>query len=318
MNTHLENPELEVIVRTLANTSRANLLYRAIGSIRNQHGINVRAIVVVNGQKFDGAVLNTLKGMPDIILHQEHQASASLARNVGRQLVTAPYFMYLDDDDQLIEDSIFPSVRWLRLNPDDDLIITNGFFSDGSQCTDINKHVTHPLLTLLDENWLQTGAAIFRSSSIDESLVCSEWSHMEWTHMAFEICANNKKIHFMDIPTVRISDTPNSMSKHPQQLQTTLELMRQIRFDSRFGRAIRRKALRKHLCILHDAAESYRSQGDYARAWQCHLQSLRPPTTLRHIMYSRKLIWPKGGTTRDTSGLRVFHKRGGIYSESEF
>ncbi|TAM61124.1 MAG: glycosyltransferase family 2 protein [Rhodanobacter sp.] len=290
---------VDVIVRTQADAPRSKLLFRALDSIQDQNGVTARAIVVVNGQRFDGATLKTLENRQGIFLHHEPQASARLARAVGRWLVTAPFFSYLDDDDVLIAGSLLEPLKWLEGHRDYDVLINNGYFikNDGvlSESTHIASHIKQPVLSLLDECWLSPGACIFRTASVPATMLNSDWSHQEWTHLAFELCAQNKRLHFMDVATVHYYDTPGSMSKQIQQHEAALDLLRLVRHDVRVDANVRRKADRKYLRTLHNLAATYREDGRYMRAWRCHLGSLRPPYTAKYLLFTRKLLWPFGG-----------------------
>lgn len=291
---------LDVIVRTMADAPRSESLFRALDSIQDQSGVEVQPIVVVNGQKFDASTLAVLENRPGILLHRVQHASAGLALVAGRRLVTAPFFAYLDDDDELIAGSLLGPLKWLESYPECDVLISNGHFvkDDGtlSELIHIADHlrVDSPALSLLEDSWLQPGAFIFRTEGIPPSMMDSGWSHMEWTHLAFELCAEHKRLHFMDVKTVRYYDTPGSMSKQTQHQEAALDLLQSVRRDARMGHEVQRKADEKYFRTLHNLALTYWEQGQHLRAWRCHLGSLRPPHTFRYLLFSRKLIWPFG------------------------
>lgn len=289
---------IDVVVRTRADKFRSEMLFHALDSVQNQAGVSARPIVIVNGPDFDNATLAALAGRPGILLQQQHQASAALARAEGRRLVTAPYFSYLDDDDALIAGSLEEPLRWITAHPDCDALISNGYFvkegSSLSELTHISDHISQPALSLLRENWLQPGAFIFRTGSIPSDLLTSTRSHMEWTRLAFELCATNKRIHFLDVPTVLYNDTPGSESKKLTYAEAALDLLQITRRDARLSSEVRRKANGKYFNTLHTLAVRYWQDGEYKRAWRCHFQSMRPPHTLKYLLFSRKLLWPFG------------------------
>jgi hypothetical protein len=289
---------LDVIVRTLADASRSKLLFRALDSIQSRSGVKARPIVVVNGQRFDAATLAALKSRPGILLHHEQQASAGLALVAGRKLVTAPFFSYLDDDDELIAGSLTGPMRWLESHPDCDVLINNGYFvKDGGalvESTHIASHIAQPAVSLLDECWLSPGACIFRTAGVPSDLLNADWSHLEWTRMAFELCAQRKRLHLMDVKTVRYNDTPGSLSKQLQHQEAALALLREVRRDKRLHPVVRRGAYRKYLRTLHNLATSNWKHGRVGHAWRCHFESLRPPYTFKYLLFSRKLLWPFG------------------------
>lgn len=289
---------LDVVVRTLADAQRSAQLFRALDSIQNQRGVNTRPIVVVNGDRCEPSTLVELERRPGIVLHRLRQASTADSMAEGRRLVTADYFAYLDDDDVLIGDSLLDPLKWLEIHLDCDVLISNGYFvkNDGAllEFIHIADHVrvAHPALSLLDDGWLAPGTSLFRTESIQESMLNSHWNQMEWTHLAFEICAAGKRLHFMDVPTALYYDTPGSMSKNVAHQEAALDLMRSVRADFRMSREVRAKADRKYHNILHVLAAGCGAKGDLRRAWRYHLASMRPPYTLKYLLFSRKLLWP--------------------------
>ncbi len=260
-------------------------------------------IVVVNSPCADDATMTALERRPGISLHREWQASARLARAVGRQLVNARYFAYLDDDDELINGSLLDPMEWLESHRDCDVLVSNGYFvRNGMQSekfTHIANHVEHPSLSLLDECWLAPGAFICRTETVASDLFASEWSNLEWTRLAFELCAEHKRLHFMDIPTVRCNDTPGSMSKGMRQNEVVLDLLREIQGDPRMDVEVRKAAYRKYLRSLHNLAWEYWKQGQRRHAWSCHVASLRPPYSFKYLLFTRKLLL----TTRVSRGV---------------
>jgi len=289
---------IDVVVRTQADASRSKLLFRALDSIQTQDAMHARPIVVVNGANVDDAVWAALARRPNILLHRERRKSAGLAMSLGRALVVAPYFAFLDDDDELIPGSLQNPLTWLASHGECDVVISNGYFvkQDGvrSELHHIADHVRrrNPALGLLLDGWLTPGAFICRTASIPPSMVNEGWSNMEWTRLAFELCAERKRLHFMDVPTMCYYDTPGSLSKAVRHHEAELELLAQVRGDARFDVETRHAASRKYLRTLHHLAMKYWEQGDHARAWRCHLGSLRPPYTFKYLLVSRKLLWP--------------------------
>lgn len=287
---------IDVIVRTLGDAPRSGVLFRALDSIQGQKGITTRPIVVVNGDKFERTTITALQNRPGILLHQEQQASMKVARAAGRALVTAPFFAYLDDDDELIVDSLLEPMSWLDSHPDCDVLICNGYFvKAGGVCTEstnLATHVSDPATGLLKECWLSPGACVFRTASVPVDILSADWTNMEWTQLAFELCAARKRLHFMDVPTVRYYDTPGSTSKQIQHHEAEVRLLRLVQRDARLDPDVRLQANRKYLRVLHDLSMKYWRVGQFGRAWRCHLMSLQFPYTLKYLPFSRKLLWP--------------------------
>lgn len=289
---------IDVVVRTQADASRSKLLFRALDSIQTQEGMHARPIVVANGPNVDDAVWAALTRRPGILLHREREGSAGLAMAVGRSLVTAPYFAFLDDDDELIPDSLSKPLNWIAAHGECDVVISNGYIvnSDGTR-TELSRvadhaRLEHPALGLLTDGWLMQGAFICRTATIPSEMLNLGWSNMEWTRLGFELCAEQKQLHFMDVPTMCYYDTPASLSKQTRHQEAQLKLMGQVRHDMRLDAETRRAASHKYLRVLHNLALEYWRQRRYVRAWLCHLGSLRPPYTFRYLLVTRKLFLP--------------------------
>lgn len=298
--------EIDMVVRTLADKFRSKMLFRALDTIQDQCGVSARPIVVVNGQQFDEATLEALKSRPGILLHHEQEASAGGALAAGHRLVTAPYFSFLDDDDELITNSLLVPMNWFEEHPDCDVLINNGYYAkEGgvlTESTHIASHLTNPALSLLSEGWLSPGACIFRTGSIPLGMMNANWSQLEWTCIAFELCAEHKRLHFMDVPTVIYHELPGSMSKKLEQREAPLAWLKLIRKDDRVEPEVRRAANRKYLRTHHNLVMEYWELGQFGRAWRYHLVSLRPPLTLKYLLFSRKLFWPSKSSRNVGSG----------------
>lgn len=301
---------IDIVVRTMADAARGKGLFTALDSIQNQTGVAARPIVVVNGPHTDDAVLAALAQRPGIKVHQISEASAGRAMAIGRDLVTAPYFGYLDDDDTLIDGSLQQPLERIDTTPTCDVMVTNGYFAkrDGSltEFTHMQWHVTSQLQGLLRESWLQPGAFICRTATVAPGLFKSMWGNMEWTMLAFELCATGKRLEFLDIPTVRYNDSPRSLSKNGAQGEASVRLWRVVANDARFTHDVRAGA-RRNLCrALHNVAWEYHCAGHYRIAWSYHLASLCSRQALKYILFSRKLIFPsRTGFNEDAVHVHV-------------
>lgn len=295
---------LDVIIRTRGVSSRFQGLVRAVQSARNQRGLEVRCLVILNGADYQRNVLAWLQSQPDIVLRRLPEQSMSQARRCGRGIVTAPYFCYLDDDDEFIENALLRPIMSLRHNRNYDAIVTTGFWGAGApgrKITEIRRHCRNPLVGLLDENWLAPGASFFRSSAIDEDLVGIEYDNHEWGYMALEMCSRSTALQFLDIPTVVINDSPASASKSLRYHADELVFLAAMRRNAGFRGGDRRKLIDKYRDTQHRLAWRYWKAGYRCKGVVLHLASLCPPYTLKYLLFSRKLIW-RGDNRINSSG----------------
>jgi len=288
---------IDIVVRSLADAVRSKLLFRALDSIQNQAGINARPIVVVNGQRFDNRVIQALENNQGIKLHIQQEASAGLALDAGRLLVTAPYFAFLDDDDVFIGGALQEPLIWLENHSQCDVLITNKYIVKDDkkilEMPNLKDYAIDPALSLMDESWLTAGNGIFRTCSINSALLSVNRDNQEWTHIAFRLCVEGKHLHFMDVPTAIYYDTPGSLSKGLKHQEAALDLLQLIRHEYRADIQVRKRAEHKYRNTLHVLATSYWKHGRYGRAWRYHLASMRPPHTFKYLLFTRKMLWPR-------------------------
>lgn len=289
-----DRPRVDVVIRTLALETRERELLRALDGIQSQSYLAARPIVIVNGERYHPPLVKALQQRPGILFHYEREASAGRALAVGRNLVTAPYFMYLDDDDELVERGLQQLASHLAANSDWDVLITNGYFSSNADFRpmylDLAAHAFHPLRGLFAECWLCPGASIFRTESISTEFLDVKRDYHEWTYIAFLLAVEGKRINFLDVATVTYYNTQESASKSFEYEEAALELLDTMKADRRLDNETLAIMERKYRNVLHTLASKYWRRGAHRKAWHYHLRSMRPPFTFKYLLFSRKLL----------------------------
>lgn len=287
-------PRIDVIVRTQALKERAPALLHALDGIQALACAEAHPIIVVNGERFHAPLFEALRHRSGVLLHHVPIASAGNALTEGRRLVTAPYFMYLDDDDELLEPGMGQLVQQMGIRADWDVIVTNGYGRSKGVLSpwvpDLMSHALHPALSLVGECWLSPGASVFRSMSVPVTLLETGRDHHEWTYLAFLLVLEGKRIRFLDIPTVVYNDTAGSASKSFAHREAALRLLESMRADPRTDRETRAALERKYRNTLHTLAAACLRDGARRKAWRYHLRSLRPPFTFKYLLFSRKMF----------------------------
>lgn len=290
-------PGIDIVIRTLALEERQDGLLRALDSIQSQMHLAARPIVVVNGERYHPPLVEALRQRPGVLFHYMPQASAGRALAVGRALVTAPYFMFLDDDDALVESGLQQLAEHISSHADWDVIITNGYDSTDGKLSpwvpDLLSHATHPARSLMAECWLSSGSGIFRTASISTRFLEINRDYHEWTYIAFLLMVEGKRVRFLDIPVVTYYHTKGSASKSFEYAEATVDLLEKMKSDSRVDGETRRLLERKYRNTLHCLALPYWRRGARLKAWRYHLRSMRPPFTLKYLLFSRKLLVPR-------------------------
>jgi glycosyltransferase involved in cell wall biosynthesis len=158
---------ISVIVPTTASMRRVPLLWRALRSLQPDRDQTVIPIVVVNGDRYVPAALETLKRRRDIRCLYLDRGNHTDARLAGRQAVQTEFFGMLDDDDEYL-----PGTMGLRLDPrvsdpSVDVVITNGYRhqngQDVIQFPGLSDFGRDPLGVLMDHPWLHGGGVTFRA-----------------------------------------------------------------------------------------------------------------------------------------------------------
>lgn len=287
-------PLVSVIIPTMASAARAELLRRAVQSIRGSSARPVRIITVVNGARFDPGVCDWLQSQPDVQFVYSETPSAPAAILRGRELVETEFFSALDDDDEYLPGSTDQKLAVLRSDPRIDLVVGNYFQNRGdSETLRYNRLadvVANPLEVLMDFNWLASGNALFRSSSVDVPYFQNYHAYAEWTLVAFRLAMDRKKVGVVDIPVFRVYEgTAGSLSKSSAYFQAYIPLFqRMLALDPppHIASMIRRKLG----AAYHDASVAALNEGQRLRALTHHWRSLTHAGGLRYLSYTRHLI----------------------------
>ncbi len=283
---------ISIIIPTTCEASRRASLRRAIASVTSQENVEVEVIVVVNGKRFDPAYYEELCGAPNLKVVYREEGNLPLAIRYGRSLVTAPSFAFLDDDDEYL-----PGALWRRLQPmlaDETLgyVVSNGYSQSAGRDEPAVRHVDavckDPLRALLGENWLASCGGLFRSSSVGVDCFDGSTRYFEWTYLAYKL-ASSLKMVFVDVPTYRIYDSANSLSKSEAYLNAEIPVLAKI-LDLELPQDVKLSLREKMGRAYHTLSNFYRRKGELRRAWRFHLTSLGYPGGLRYLAYSRRLL----------------------------
>ena len=119
--------KISVIIPTF---NRAELVQDAIDSVLNQECTGVEVVVVDDGSTDGtGEVLRARYGEHINYYYQPNQGR-SVARNMGIQISSGHYLLFLDSDDLLLPGSLAAEVAFLDAHPEVDIVYTDGYFCD--------------------------------------------------------------------------------------------------------------------------------------------------------------------------------------------
>lgn len=287
---------IDVIIPTMGTRTRE--IGRAIESVLGQTGVSAIPFVVVNGDRFDPELLAALQRRTDIRLHMVARPGVSNARREGRRQVEAPFFAFLDDDDELLPDAMAVRLGGFS-DPSVDVVATNGHreSENGREVLveNFNQDPEDPALALLKNAWLASSGGLFRTESITDDVLADLPDYLEITKLAFRLALTHNVVR-LDVPTFvihegardRASLTPSYREEVPKVL-AAMEAM-----TTRPDLTARLRA--KRATALHTCSIAARQEGRMIEAWLYHLRSLPVGGGWRYLGYSLRLLaqalWP--------------------------
>jgi hypothetical protein len=288
----------EIVVPTLAEAARAPQLRRAISSVISQ---GARALVVVNGNRYDPSLLDELEHWKDIRLLRIAEADLPNAIHLGRCAVNCEFFGFLDDDDYLLPEAINLRESYLISNSDIDVVITNGLREEWGDESQMYKDPTEreciledPLGALLKANWMTPCGALYRTSTVPADVFLNLTKYAEWTDVAFRLI-DSYQFRFLFDNTFVQSDSPGSLSKQVGQARYLMSLHERI--ASKVKTQLQRKRFDQKICSLHHEIAEYELQVNNRRkAFKHHLRSMLHAPSIgipRYILFTRKLLMRK-------------------------
>jgi glycosyltransferase involved in cell wall biosynthesis len=284
---------IDVIIPTLCDAKRGPLLLRAIDSVVAQEGVAATPVVVVNGARFDPAVLARLKALTDIRLIQIPEPSLFRARRVAFETVRSACFATLDDDDIFLPGALAKRLAALRADPSADWVVGNGVYvwpdREVPYIPDLDATRRDPFGTLLDHCWLCSAGNLFRTAAFTGDMFDTVRS-MDITYIALRLLAEGKKPVFLEEPTFRYFFYPDSTSKQDSYNLPAAEAIR-LMMDLPVPGWVRRGLARKFRRAMHDTAVHYYRRGEKRPAWKAHLRSLAGlPELFLYAAFTRKLV----------------------------
>ncbi|MBK8175963.1 MAG: glycosyltransferase family 2 protein [Rhodospirillales bacterium] len=283
---------VEVIIRTLAEAGRRTSLINAIDSLMRGQRCRVRPIIVINGDRFDAAVIAAVRQIAGV--HVVHIVGGlQRALIAGRSAVSAPYFAFLDDDDAYLPNGVDAMLAAIEAQPEADAVVTNGYLSsvDGRQqpiISDVDAVGRAPLAALRQANWLYPSGTIFRSIAFPVDWFGDIPPLFEWTWIAYK-ASLSKKVRFSPQFSYRYNDTPHSLSKSFEMLVYEDDFLRELE-TLPLPREERRSLRRKHGAALHAISDECRRRGKRRLAAVYHVHSLLKPGGCRYLPYTRHLL----------------------------
>jgi glycosyltransferase involved in cell wall biosynthesis len=303
--------KVSVIIPTTASAARAQCLRQAISSVQAQVGVEADALVVVNGDRVESALVASIERLPAVRVLRLPEANLPDALLYGRENVDAAFFSQLDDDDELLPDALRVRLDALEADESVDVVVTRGLCAssdhEAESVASLDYARSDPLMAILERNWLYPGSALYRSKTIGPDYFRNVPKYLEWTFIGARL-ALERRIVFLDDVTFRYrTDNPDSISRTAAYVLAQPKGLKALFALNLPAPAVRR--VRENLAAAHHACSVlHLAQSRHLSALMSHLKSLKSRSGLRYIAYTRHLIWAQGRPDKESNRHDGTHK----------
>ena len=186
-----EDQTVTVFIATTAEAKRKAQLERAIDSVLSQADCSVKLVIVINGDRYDQNIRSDIENHPQIESHYLELGSFPEALVYARRVLTTQYFCFLDDDDELLANSISSRLAPFKTNSELDIVVGNGLRKMPSTEVALHKDILayqkDPLVALLGKNgnWLASCAGLYRANNIPVEYFQDYIKYAEWRLACF-------------------------------------------------------------------------------------------------------------------------------------
>lgn len=289
----MPDPTVTIVIPSLGLRERADMLWRAIDSVRTQEGVRAVPLVVLNGPRRAREVESALRADPGVRLLVREDADLPAAHRAGRDAVDTPWYGALDDDDLLLPGALARRIRELEAHPEADVVVTNGFVQrDGRRTLHVaagHQVATEPLRALCGHNWFLPGCWLARSDRVEKELFHQMPRARECTFLAVRF-ATAYRMRWLQEPTVVYHfGSPSADSQSRPFLMGQVDALRRL-LTFPLPAWYRRHLRWSIAATLHEEADRCWSNGELGEAWRLHLRSLVAWCGLRYLPFTRHLL----------------------------
>lgn len=283
-----------VVIPTLCATKRAMELQRAIASVNAQEDVAVQTLVVVNGQWFEQELLAKVKSTPGVTVLMLAMPGISTARLHGRQHVQTPYFLFLDDDDELYPSALREMLATFQASDRDTGLVVADAYND-YRCSNYgfvpsSQHIERdPMGALLEQNWLIAQAALFKTALAPMHLFDIRTDSNECTMIAFNLALENIKVRVNEKVLALIHDNMDSESKTEHFIVQETKVIRWM-LRHHVPSATRARLRRKLAAAFHNNSVYYLQRRMFWKSLVAHLKSMLVPGGDSYALYGRHIV----------------------------
>ena len=283
-----------IIIPTTCSKAREYCLRRAIDSALAQAGVEVEIIVVVNGEILDIDLFGKLKTDARLSVYYLPEGNVSKARYYGIVRGKHDCFAFLDDDDELLPNTLRHRLEVLNADGEAAVAVANGYIFDGGDNLHIDNDfyreiLKSPELSFLEKNWFTTPSALYNKNRLDIKLFDMEFKYFELTYIFFKLIENRHKLVFDNSVAYRYhEDTATSASKSEAYSLAYPDMVKLI-LGMHLSAAAKRILKRKYLVSLNSLSNYFLGKGEIGKALYFHIKCLLNGG-FNYIFYTRKLL----------------------------
>lgn len=272
------------------------LIERAIASIQNQAGVDVRTCLIVNGADADRDLVADLCRDPALDVIEIQSRGIPDALRAGQARVRTPYLAALDDDDELPPGALADRIAHLESHLELDAVVTNGIIRSSSGDRLLRERFSaieaDPVRQMTQGNWLLPGSWLCRNDRIGSWLLEGMPAYRECTWIGLRL-ATGARVGFLDQPTVIwYEETPGGTHRSLEYALGQVDAIRQL-MTLPLSPEVMAYLEASITAACHESADRLLlAEHSWWAAWRWHLRSLRGPGGFRHLAFTRKFIWP--------------------------
>jgi glycosyltransferase involved in cell wall biosynthesis len=286
--------QVTVIIPTLCGSKRAMELVRAIASVNAQQNVAVETLVVVNGHWFEPSLLQTVTDTQGVSVLMLDTPGISHARLQGRKRVTTPYFLFLDDDDELYPHALVTLLATFDASDSDTGLVVADAYND-YRCGNYGFYPSpaeierDPLDALLGKNWLIAQSALFKTARAPVHLFDIQTVSNECTMIAFNLAREGIKVRVNEKVLAVVHDKVDSESKSEHFITQETRVI-QWMLTQHVPPAIQTKLRRKLASAFHSNSVFYLDKKMFRKAVVAHVRSLLIPDGDNYALYGRHIL----------------------------
>jgi|CXWL01.1.fsa_nt_gi glycosyltransferase involved in cell wall biosynthesis len=289
---------VSIIIPTTCSKHREHCLLRAIDSALDQASIPVEIIVVVNGGKVDHDLFEKIKSNDRLSVLYLTEGNVSKARHFGILKSSHDYFAFLDDDDELLPNTLKQRFDALEADQYVSAVIFNGYIFNGTEdrlaVDDVfyQEVLTSIELSCLTRNIFGSLSAIFNKRNIDTDIFDIEYKYFELTYIFLRMIECRYKITFINELAFRVYEETSMSASKSEEYMLAFPVMLQQALLMKISEEMKRKLKEKYFTALNMLSVYFLNKGDIKKAFLFHMKCLLSGG-VRYIFFTRKFLFYK-------------------------